>query len=81
MMTIFLYTFFVVLGALVVIMGVGGVLTGYGETEHKKEIEGEATAAMCTTNLLEMSGDFSRGKMDDFVIEQDMVYTYDSFNL
>ena len=42
---------------------------------------GEATAAMCTTNLLEVSGDFSRNTMEDFVIEQDMVYTYDSFNL
>lgn len=80
-MTIFLYTFFVVLGAIVVIIGVGGILTGFGEKDYKREIEGEATAAMCTTNLLEVSGDFSHSALDDFVIEQDMVYTYDSFNL
>lgn len=80
-MIIFLYTFFVVLGALVVILGVGGILTGLGERNTGHEIEGEATAAMCTTNLLEVSGEFSRNTMDDFVIEQDMVYTYDSFNL
>lgn len=80
-MIIFLYTFFVVLGAFVVILGVGGILTGLGEKDTDHEIEGEATAAMCTTNLLEVSGDFSKSTMDDFIIEQDMVYTYDSFNL
>lgn len=80
-MIIFLYTFFVVLGALVVILGVCGILTGLGEMKTVREIEGEATAAMCTTNLLEVSEDFSGNTMDDFIIEQDMVYTYDSFNL
>ena len=80
-MIIFLYTFFVVLVAIVFIIGLGGVLTNLGEKEHCFEIEGEATAAMCTTNLLERSSDFNRMSMDDFVIEQDMVYTYDSFNL
>ncbi|MBQ3798086.1 MAG: hypothetical protein II842_17720 [Butyrivibrio sp.] len=42
---------------------------------------GAATAAMCTTRLL---GDYSSNDYaseEDFVIEQDLVYTYDSLNL
>ncbi len=78
-MIIFLYTFAVVFVALVVILGVGSLLTS-GE-EPVKPTEGKATAAMCTTRLL---GDYEESEFfseEDFVIEQDLVYTYDSINL
>ncbi len=77
-MIIFLYTFGVVFIALIVILGVGSVITR-GE-EPVKPQEGRATAAMCTTRLL---GDYLPAEYpseDDFVIEQDLVYTYDSIN-
>ncbi|WP_029231849.1 hypothetical protein [Butyrivibrio sp. VCB2006] len=79
-MMIFVYTFISVLVALVVILGVGSLL-GDEKEEPVRAVEGKATAAMCTTRLLETadySEDFAE---DDFVIEQDLVYTYDSLNL
>ncbi len=77
-MLIFIYTFAIVFVALVIILGLGSLLTGEPPVEI---VEGEATAAMCTTQLLDRST-FSPVVCDeDFVIEQDMVYTYDSFNL
>ena len=61
------------------ILGLGSILAGIGE--EKPAPEGEATAAMCTTQLL---GGYESASVlcdDDFVIEQDMVYTFDSLNL
>lgn len=79
-MIIFAYTFGIVLVALVLILGVGSLLGDDGE-ELVKAVEGKATAAMCTTQLLETT-DYSKDfPEDDFVIEQDLVYTYDSLNL
>ena len=78
-MIIFLYTFAIVFIALVVILGLGGLLTS-GE-EPVRPVEGKATAAMCTTRLL---GEYESSEYiseEDFVIEQDLVYTYDSLNL
>ena len=78
-MVIFIYTFAIVFVALVLILGIGSILAGFGE---KEEItEGEATAAMCTTQLLDRSGYEAALCDEDFVIEQDMVYTFDSINL
>ncbi len=80
-MLIFVYTFAIVFVALVVILGLGGLLAGIGE-EEIPEPEGAATAAMCTTQLLGRVSDSIGGICDeDFIIEQDMVYTYDSVNL
>ena len=77
---IFVYTFVVVIVALVIILGVGSLL-GDDSQEPVVAVEGKATAAMCTTQLLETS-DYSREfAEDDFVVEQDLVYTYDSLNL
>ncbi len=79
-MMIFVYTFAIIFVALVVILGLGSLLTGLGEApEHVQE--GEATAAMCTTQLLGRGTGSDAVCDEDFVIEQDMVYTYDSFNL
>ena len=79
-MIIFIYTFVVIFIALLLILGVGSILVGEGEAPAEIT-EGEATAAMCTTRLLDTYCPEDRISMDDFVIEQDMVYTYDSFNL
>ena len=79
-MIIFIYTFVVIFFALMLILGIGSILTDPGESSSDM-IEGEATAAMCTTKLLETYCPEDRICVDDFVIEQDMVYTYDSFNL
>ncbi|RKM58417.1 hypothetical protein D6853_02475 [Butyrivibrio sp. X503] len=79
-MIIFIYTFVVIFIALLLILGVGSILIGDGE-EPCEIVEGEATAAMCTTRLLDICSPEDRISVDDFVIEQDMVYTYDSFNL
>ena len=80
-MLIFIYTFAIIFVALVVILGLGGLLAGIGE-EAGLEPEGAATAAMCTTQLLGRASDNLCQVCDeDFVIEQDMVYTYDSVNL
>ena len=78
-MLIFIYTFAIIFAALVVILGLGSLLRG--DNGPEPVIEGEATAAMCTTRLL--GRNYGDGAVcdDDFVIEQDMVYTYDSFNL
>ena len=78
-MIIFLYTLFVVFISIVFIIALAGILAN--NKENMPTIEGEATAAMCTTNLLEQSSEFSQSSYEDFVIEQDMVYTYDAFNL
>ncbi|MBR4357044.1 MAG: hypothetical protein IKQ00_03880 [Butyrivibrio sp.] len=78
-MIIFLYTFGVIFVGIMMIFGVAGLLT---KGVAKPEIpEGDATAAMCTTQLLEHIDNKRNSLCDDFVIEQDMVYTYDSFNL
>lgn len=78
-MLIFIYTFAIIFVALAVILGIGSILTGIGE--EKPVEEGAATAAMCTTQLLGGYGDGDCCCDEDFVIEQDMVYTYDSVNL
>ena len=78
-MIIFIYTFVVIFVALVVILGLGSLLRGSDTREVIPE--GEATAAMCTTRLLGRSSLDYAVCDEDFVIEQDMVYTYDSFNL
>ena len=78
-MIIFLYTFVIVFVALIAILGIGSLLTT-GE-EPVKPCEGKATAAMCTTRLL---GEYEASEYvseEDFVIEQDLVYTYESLNL
>lgn len=78
-MIIFLYTFAIIFLALVIILGVGNIIS-----ENNKETveftEGRATAQMCTTRLLEVDDSHQDYTEDDFVIEQDMVYTYDSMN-
>ena len=78
-MIIFAYTFVTIFIALIIIFGLGNLLTE--KEEPVKPKMGSATAAMCTTRLL---GEYEASEYvseDDFVIEQDMVYTYDSFNL
>lgn len=79
-MMIFVYTFVIVLLALLVILGLGSLLGDDGE-EPLMVTEGKATAAMCTTQLLEASDYSQEFTEDDFIIEQDLVYTYDSLNL
>ena len=79
-MIIFIYTFAIVFVALVVILGLGSILGGF-EEEPCSLPEGKATAAMCTTRLLERDTTFDDYCEDDFVIEQDLVYTYDSLNI
>ena len=79
-MLIFVYTFALVFVALVIILGLGSILTGIG-ADPPAEPEGAATAAMCTTQLLGDKGGSFAVCDEDFVIEQDLVYTYDSFNL
>lgn len=79
-MIIFVYTFVIVLFALVVTLGVGSLL-GDDAEEPVKAKEGKATAAMCTTQLLESTDYSQEFAEEDFVIEQDLVYTYDSLNL
>jgi hypothetical protein len=79
-MIIFVYTFAIVLASIVVILGIGSLLGDAGQ-EPVKAKEGKATAAMCTTRLLEATDYSEEFSEDDFVIEQDLVYTYDSLNL
>ena len=79
-MMIFAYTFLVVFVALVVILGLGSLLTKGNEVQEIIP-EGEATAAMCTTQLLGRGNNSTDVCDEDFVIEQDLVYTYDSINL
>ncbi len=80
-MIIFVYTFAIVFLALVIILGLGGMLINIADRESGFAVEGEATAAMCTTRLLDRDEIGTTADFEDFVIEQDMVYTYDSFNL
>ncbi|SFC18417.1 hypothetical protein SAMN02910398_01674 [Butyrivibrio sp. YAB3001] len=56
------------------------ILTDHGE-EPVKTSEGRATAAMCTTRLLETTEYKEEFFEGEFVIEQDLVYTYDSINV
>ena len=79
-MMIFVYTFVVVLVALLIVLGLGSLL-GNDKEEPALAKEGKATAAMCTTQLLEMTDYRQDFTEEDFVIEQDLVYTYDSLNL
>jgi len=78
-MIIFIYTFGVIFIGIMLILGLASVLKKGGT--KPKIPEGEATAAMCTTQLLDHVDKKRASVCDDFVIEQDMVYTYDSFNL
>ncbi|MBO4458043.1 MAG: hypothetical protein J5802_10005 [Butyrivibrio sp.] len=78
-MIVFLYTFIVIFIGLLAILGLGSLLTK--GAPHCELPEGDATAAMCTTQLLEHIDTKRTSCCDDFIIEQDMVYTYDSFNL
>ena len=79
-MIVFVYTFIIVVIALFMILGIGSLLSGESAGDIQ-EIEGEKTAAMCTTRLLDRSDLKEAYAIDDFVIEQDLVFTYDSFNL
>ncbi|MCR5670034.1 MAG: hypothetical protein K6G10_03440 [Butyrivibrio sp.] len=79
-MIIFIYTFGIIFVALTVIFGIGSLLDRKIE-EPSEYVESEATAAMCTTQLLGSSGSLRDTCDEDFVIEQDLVYTYDSVNL
>jgi hypothetical protein len=79
-MVIFLYTFIIIFIALVLILGVGSLLTDSGEKPNTPK-EGAATAAMCTTRLLGKDTEHRDYLEEDFVIEQDIVYTYDSVNI
>ena len=78
-MITYLYTFITIFISILLVMAFIGFIRGVGKGNNQY-IEGEVTAAMCTTKLLE-SGNFETFCEDDFIIEQDMVYTYDSFNL
>ena len=78
-MIIFIYTFGVAFIGIMLILGVISLLTN-GSTKPQIP-EGEATAAMCTTQLLDHIDAKRVSTCEDFVIEQNMVYTYDSFNL
>lgn len=79
-MIVFVYAFALIFLALLAILGLGNIIADY--TKEPAELtEGKATAQMCTTRLLE-AGDLSDTVAeDDFVIEQDLVYTFDSLNL
>ena len=79
-MIIFVYTFALVFIALAFILGLGSIITGIG-AEPPAEPEGAATAAMCTTRLLGNNTGTYTICDEDFVIEQDLVFTYDSLNL
>ena len=79
-MLMFIYTFVVVFMAILLILGIGAILNN-DSLETKKVVEGKLTAAMCTTKLLDTGYNKDSGTLDDFVIEQDMVYTFDSLNL
>ncbi len=79
-MIIFVYTFALVFIALAFILGLGSIITGIG-AEPPAEPEGAATAAMCTTQLLGNNTGTYTICDEDFVIEQDLVFTYDSLNL
>ena len=72
-MAIFVYTFVIVFVALVVILGLGSLLAGGDNISET--VESEATESMCTTQLL------GRGSFTGSSCDEDMVYTYDSFNL
>ncbi|WP_026517435.1 hypothetical protein [Butyrivibrio sp. MC2021] len=79
-MIIFVYTFILVFFASLLIFGLGTYLNDCRKAPEEP-ILGEVTAAMCTTRLLgkeAASNDFTE---EDFIIEQDLVYTYDSVNL
>lgn len=78
-MVVFIYTFVLIFLALVMILGLGNLIMKNSSEEEPEE--GEATAAMCTSQLLGRTCGESSFTDEDFVIEQDMVYTYDSFNL
>ena len=78
-MIIFVYTFVTVFIALIIIFGLGSLLTEK-EGPVKPQV-GSATAAMCTTRLLGDYCDSEYPSEDDFVIEQDLVYTYESVNI
>ncbi len=79
-MIVFVYTFALIFLALMVILGLGNIIADYSK-EPTELTEGKATAQMCTTRLLEASDTSDLVCEDDFVIEQDLVYTFDSLNL
>lgn len=79
-MIIFFYTFILIFFAMVLILGLGSILTDERKAPQEPEISC-ATAAMCTTRLLGKDLAHHEFADDDFVVEQDLVYTYDSINL
>ena len=65
--------------ALISILGIGSLLIP--DNTPEVSAQGRATAEMCTTRLL---SDYSFSEEDlgeEFVIEQDLVFTWDSVNL
>lgn len=79
-MMIFVYTFILVFFAMVLILGIGSYLSD-DRKEPEDPCRSAATAAMCTTRLLGKEKAEAEFFEEDFVIEQDLVYTYDSFIL
>lgn len=79
-MIIFVYTFVIVFVAVVAILGVGCLLADTSEKPVQVD-EGRMTAAMCTTRLLDLGEGSEYETSDGFIIEQDLVFTYDSLNL
>ena len=75
----YVLAFIAVLLAIIVTLGIAHVLvTGRRNIPY---IEGSATASMCTTKLLEHHTYEKEVATEDFVVEQDLVYTFDSLNL
>jgi hypothetical protein len=79
-MMIFVYTFILVFLAMIMILGIGAYLAD-DRNEPEDPLSAGATASMCTTRLLGKEHALPEYLEDDFVIEQDLVYTYDSVNL
>ena len=79
-MIIFIYTFILIFFAMAIILGLGSFLTDDRDKPETPDVSG-ATAAMCTTRLLGKDTTYTDFTDDDFIIEQDLVYTYDSINL
>ena len=79
-MIIFVYTFILVFFAMILIFGLGAYLSD-GRKAPEDPRMGSATASMCTTRLLGKENIAPEYTTEEFVIEQDLVYTYDSINL
>ena len=79
-MIIFVYTFILIFFAMVIILGIGSFLSDERDKPETPDVS-SVTAAMCTTRLLGKDTAYPDFTDEDFVIEQDLVYTYDSINL